>query len=336
MRAVAISEDRSLAVVDVPEPALASDEVRLAVRFCGICGSDLQMRDMPGLPAGIVLGHEFTGVIRETGADVTGWREGDRVVVNPFDPCGRCEACGAGRPELCPTGMERGIGLGLRYGAYAESVVVPQSSLFRLPDQVSDSHGALAEPLAVGLHGVNLAGARPDEPCAVLGAGPIGIMTSLGLRAKGFTRIAVVEPTETRRDTVARLGFAVTDVADQAGNVREILGGPPTVVFDCTGHPAAVSAAVDLVAPAGQIVEIGVPSSPSTLHMAAITTRELLIRGSLAYTPADIGEAIGQLASARIPAAELITTIAPLEDAEHWFTELTSGATRQIKVLLQP
>lgn len=336
MRAVAISEDRSLSVVDLPEPGLAPDEVRIAVRFCGICGSDLHMRDMPMIPAGVVLGHEFMGVVTETGTDVTGWAEGDRVVANPFDPCGQCEMCLRGMPELCPTSTQRGVGLGSRYGAYAESAIAPQGSLFRLPDHVSDQRGALVEPLAVGLHGVNLAGAQPSSLTLVLGAGPIGIMTALGLRGKGFEKIAVVEPTEVRRSTVARLGFAVTDVEGQAENVRDILGGPPTLAFDCTGHPSGISTAVDLVAPAGTIVVIGVPSYPSTVHMATVATKELLIRGSLAYTSADIAEAIGQLANDQIPADELITAVAPLEDAERWFGELTSGATRQIKVLLQP
>jgi D-arabinose 1-dehydrogenase-like Zn-dependent alcohol dehydrogenase len=125
MRAVAISDDRSLSVVDLPEPGLAPDEVRIAVRFCGICGSDLHMRDMPMIPAGVVLGHEFMGVISETGSGVTGWAEGERVVVNPFDPCGQCDSCRAGWPELCPTSTQRGVGPGAPCRASSKSVVVP-------------------------------------------------------------------------------------------------------------------------------------------------------------------------------------------------------------------
>ena len=98
MRAVAIADDRSLQLVNVSEPDLKPDEVRIAVSFCGICGSDLHMREMPAIPAGIVLGHEFTGVITETGRAVTGWKAGDRVAANPFDPCGRCETCADGVP----------------------------------------------------------------------------------------------------------------------------------------------------------------------------------------------------------------------------------------------
>ena len=336
MRAVAIADDRSLQLVEVSEPDLQPDEVRISVSYCGICGSDLHMREMPAIPAGIVLGHEFTGVISETGSAVTGWQAGDRVAANPFDPCGRCPACADGFPELCPTNTRRGIGLGPYYGAYAESVVAPQASLFRLPDAVSDLHGAIAEPLAVGLHGVNLAQADPSEPCAVLGGGPIGIMTSLGLRAKGFEKVIVVEPTEVRRETLSRIGFTVTDVTGQDDNVRDFLGGPPRVVFDCTGHPVGISTAVSMAAPAGRIVIVGVPAHPSTVNVAEIAVKELQIRGSLAYTGEDWKQALDSLAAGKIPAADLITTVAPLEDAEQWFGELTSGATRQIKVLLQP
>jgi 2-desacetyl-2-hydroxyethyl bacteriochlorophyllide A dehydrogenase len=336
MRAVAISDDRSLRMVDLPEPDLQPDEVRIDVSFCGICGSDLHMREMPAVPAGIVLGHEFTGVITETGPAVTGWAAGDRVTANPFDPCGQCENCASGYPELCPTNTRRGIGLMSYYGAYAETVVAPQASLFRLPDEVSDAHGALAEPLSVGLHGVNLAQAHPSESCVVLGAGPIGVVTALGLRAKGFEKIIVVEPTEVRRETLRGMGFAVSDVSGQEESVRDALGGPPRVAFDCTGHPVGISTAIAMVAPAGRVVIVGVPSHPSTVHAAEIATKEVQIRGSLAYTSADWTQALDSLASGRIPAADLITTVAPLEDAEKWFGDLTSGATRQIKVLLQP
>jgi (R,R)-butanediol dehydrogenase/meso-butanediol dehydrogenase/diacetyl reductase len=336
MRAVAIADDRSLRLVQVPEPDLKPDEVRIAVSFCGICGSDLHMRNMPAIPAGVVLGHEFTGVITQTGTAVAGWAAGDRVTANPFDPCGECENCAGGYPELCPTNTRRGVGLVSYYGAYAETVVVPQRGLFRLPDALSERDGALAEPLAVGLHAVNLSGARPADPALVLGGGPIGVMTALGLRAKGFEQVIVIEPTEVRRAALAALGFAVSDVDGQAENVRAYLGGPPRVAFDCTGHPAGIGTAIGLVAPAGQVMIVGVPSHPSTVHAAEIATKEVSIRGSLAYTAADWAQAIDSLARGRIPAADIITTVAPLEDAEKWFGDLTSGATRQMKVLLKP
>lgn len=336
MRAVAISDDRSLRMVELSEPDLKPDEVRIAVSYCGICGSDLHMRDTPAIPAGVVLGHEFTGVITETGSAVSGWTAGDRVTANPFDPCGECERCAGGYPELCPTNTRRGVGLVSYYGAYAETVAVPASSLFRLPDGLSELHGALAEPLAVGLHGVNLSRAAPTDTAVVLGGGPIGVMTSLGLRAKGFEKVIVIEPTEVRRESLRSMGFAVSDVDGQDDNVRDYLGGPPQVVFDATGHPVGLGTAVNMVGPAGTVLVVGVPSHPGTVHAAQIAVKEVTIRGSLAYTADDWKQAIDSLAGGRIPAAELITTVAPLEDADKWFGDLTSGSTRQIKVLLKP
>ncbi len=161
-------------------------------------------------------------------------------------------------------------------------------------------------------------------------------MTALALRAKDFGKVVVIEPVQVRRETVSRLGFAVSDVGHQDETIRDVLGRAPRLVFDCTGHPVGLPTAIDMAAPAGQIVIVGVPSHPSTAHMATVATKELQIRGSLAYTNTDFGEAIRYLAAGQVPGADLITTVAPLDQAEHWFTELTSGTTRQIKILLRP
>jgi (R,R)-butanediol dehydrogenase/meso-butanediol dehydrogenase/diacetyl reductase len=144
---------------------------RIDVRYCGICGSDLHMLGMPAdlVPAGLVLGHELTGVVAALGPGVTGWSAGQRVVVHPMVACGRCHSCRAGHSNLCEQGgIDGGPGIG-RPGGYAESVAVPAGMLRRLPSTVSDRDGALAEPLAVALRAIRLSGAAPDEPVCVLG-----------------------------------------------------------------------------------------------------------------------------------------------------------------------
>jgi 2-desacetyl-2-hydroxyethyl bacteriochlorophyllide A dehydrogenase len=334
MRAVAFSADHSLQVVDVAEPDLQPDEVRVSVRFCGICGSDLHMQEYA--PAGVVPGHEFTGTIVEAGPAVTGWAVGDRVTANPFDACTSCGNCTSGYPELCPTGTKRGVGLMGYYGAYAETVAVPQASLYRLPDSVSDRDGALAEPLAVGLHGVGLSQAAASETAVVLGAGPIGTMTALGLRARGLEKIIVVEPIEVRRETIRRLGFEVSEVEGQDDNVRDHLGGPARLAFDCTGVPEGIGNAISMVGAGGRVTVIGIPFLASTLSVVQLNMREAYVRGSMAYNDADWRQAIDLLASGAIPADDIITSVTPISAANQWFTDLTSGATKQIKVLLQP
>jgi 2-desacetyl-2-hydroxyethyl bacteriochlorophyllide A dehydrogenase len=335
MRAVAITEERDLQVVEVAEPPLESGQVRIRVRFCGICGSDLHMRWSPTVSPGVVMGHEFMGVIEELGTEVPDYRIGDRVVANPLDPCGACEHCLGGAAECCPTGIERGIGLGFIYGAYAETVVAPRSSLFRLPETVSDEQGALVEPLAVGMHAVRVAAPSRDARCVVLGAGPIGIFTALALRSRGCQRVLVIEPTPWRRQAASHLGFLVAASDEDEPALRQ-LGGTTGTIFDCSGHPAALGSAMNLLAPGGRVIVVGLTASPSSIHSSTLVGKALHILGSLAYTSLDFSAAIECLESGLIPDRGLITSIGPLDGAAHWFEDLSSGVTQQVKVLVHP
>jgi (R,R)-butanediol dehydrogenase / meso-butanediol dehydrogenase / diacetyl reductase len=335
MRAVAITEERDLQVVELAEPPLGSGQVRIRVRFCGICGSDLHMRLSPTVPPGVVMGHEFMGVIEELGAEVSDYRVGDRVVANPLNPCGECEQCLGGAAECCPTGIDRGIGLGATYGAYAETVVAPGSSLFRLPGTVSDEQGALVEPLAVGMHAVRIAGPSRDTRCVVLGAGPIGIFTALALRSRGCERVLVIEPTPWRRESAGQLGFLVAASDEDEPALRQ-LGGTAGTIFDCSGHPGALGSAINLAAPGGRVIVVGLTASPSSIHSSMLVGKALHILGSLAYSNLDFTAAIECLESGLVPERALITSIGALDSAAHWFEDLSSGVTQQVKVLIQP
>lgn len=335
MRAVAITEERDLEVIELAEPPLGPGQVRIRVRFCGICGSDLHMRRSPTVPPGVVMGHEFMGVIEELGSAVPDFGVGDRVVANPLDPCGQCEQCLGGTAECCPTGMDRGIGLGVINGAYAETVVAPTSSLFRLPETVSDEQGALVEPLAVAMHAVRVAAPPRDARCVVLGAGPIGIVTALALWSRGCERVLVVEPTPWRREAAGQLGFLVAASDEDEPALRQ-LGGTASIIFDCSGHPAALGSAINLVAPGGRVIVVGLTASPSSIHSSMLVGKALHILGSLAYTNLDFRAAIECLESGLVPERALITSIGPLDSAAHWFEDLSSGMTQQVKVLVRP
>jgi 2-desacetyl-2-hydroxyethyl bacteriochlorophyllide A dehydrogenase len=335
MRALAITQERDLQVVELTEPPLGPTQVRIRVRFCGICGSDLHMRSSPSVPPGVVMGHEFMGVIEEVGSGISDYRVGDRVVANPMDPCGTCDHCRIGSVELCPTGIGRGIGLGATYGAYAETVVAPGSSLFRLPETVSDQQGALVEPLAVGMHAVRMAAPSSDNRCVVLGAGPVGIFTALALRSRGCERVLIIEPTAWRRQAAGQLGFSVT-ASDEDEPARRQLGGRASSIFDCSGHPAALASAMNLVAAGGRVTVVGITGSPSSIETSLLVGKGLHIAGSLAYTNVDFTAAIECLERGLIPDQGLITSVGPLHSAAHWFEDLSSGVTQQLKVLIQP
>ena len=338
MRAVAVTEDRRLELVDIRRPIPGAGEVLLDVRYCGICGSDLHMLHMPAdvVPPGLVLGHEFTGAIADLGPGVEGWAVGERVVVFPMVPCGQCHACRAGHPNLCHKRMEEEPGVG-RQGAYAESVVVPVGMLRRLPSKVSDAHGALIEPLAVAVRAIRLSGATPDEPVCVLGAGPIGVLTVVSLRARGFGRVAVVEPAPGRRAVVERLGVPAVAPHEASTGVPSLVGHEsPKTVLDCTGHPSGAPLALELLPAAGCLTIAGLPTAAVPLDLAALVRKEIVVRGAFIYVEDDFAEALGHIAAGRVPCEQIITTVAGLEEAPAWFEDLSGRATEQVKVLLCP
>jgi 2-desacetyl-2-hydroxyethyl bacteriochlorophyllide A dehydrogenase len=337
MRAIAIAEDRSLEPVELPEQPLEPNEARVQVAFCGICGSDLHMRPSPALAPGTVLGHEFSGTIGELGGDVQGFSVGDRVAVYPFASCEQCPNCLRGDFHVCMEAATSGLGLGANPGAYAESVVVRDSMLVPIPDELSLEDGALVEPLAVGLHGLNVGEASPGDRCVVIGAGPIGVMTAFALRARNIEDVLVVEKNERRQERMRSFGFDVVGLDDVHTRVIDAFGGDlPDCVFECAGNPAAPQLAVELIRSRGVIVLLGVLEEPVEISQLVLLIKEAQIRASFAYRRDEFEEAARLLAAGKLPTDRLITATAPLEKAQEMFDLLEDPATDEIKILLVP
>lgn len=334
MRAIEIGEDRLLAVVDLPQPAPGPGEVTVDVAFCGICGSDLHFRDVPSLfPAGCVPGHELSGAIRTLGEGVQGWSAGDRVSVLPFAQCGECAACLAGTEQVCPTAIANGVGLGTgRPGGYAESVVVDARMLFALPDAVDDQAGALVEPTAVAVHAIARSGPRAGERFAVIGAGPIGLLTALVAREQGID-VVLVSRNPGRARSAGRLGLRTVTPADAA---EALADQPPGAVLECAGTAEAAALALDLVAPLGRVVIVGIAPEPLPLEPLALVFKEVDVRGSFIYGRADFQRAIDLLSAGAIPSAALIDDVVGLDRAEETFQALAAPANDRVKVLLEP
>jgi (R,R)-butanediol dehydrogenase / meso-butanediol dehydrogenase / diacetyl reductase len=329
VRSVEVAADRRLVTVDRPAVAPAARQVLVEVAYCGICGSDLHFRDVPELfPAGTVPGHELSGRIVALGEGVRGWGVGERVCVLPFAQCGQCELCLSGNEQVCPHAVPNGVGLGTgRPGGYAERLIVDERMLFALPDSVDDRAGTLVEPLAVAVRAVAKAGLDTAEPVAVIGAGPIGLLTALVLRERGFGGVALVSRNPARAARARSLGLSVVE-ADALE--------APAAVFECAGTPAAARLAVDSVRPLGRVVLVGIAMEPLDLAAPPIVLKEVEIRGALTYRRADFAEAIDLLARGRIPVDELISASAPLERAEEMFQTLSAPGNAHVKVLLAP
>lgn len=337
MRAIAIADDRSLQPIQLEERALGANQVRVDVAFCGICGSDLHLRHSPAVAPGSVMGHEFSGTLGEVGKAVKAFAPGDRVAVYPFAPCGECPNCARGDHHVCMQAAASGLGLGMNPGAYAESVVVEESMLMRLPEGLSLEHGALIEPLAVAVHAIAIGEAQAGDACAVIGAGPIGVMTALALRASGVERVVVVERNEQRQERMRSFGVEAVGLDDVHMSVMDALGGePPDVVFECAGNPAAPALATELVRSRGIVVLLGVLEEPVEISQLVLIVKEAQMRASFAYTRRDFEDAAQLLVQGRLPADDLITGTAALEQAQEMFERLESPVTGDVKILLTP
>jgi L-iditol 2-dehydrogenase len=343
MKALRLDDVSSFSYVDVPAPSVGDDEVLVAVRVAGICGSDVHGFDGTSgrrIPP-VTMGHEAAGVVVGVGRDAGSWREGDRVTFDSTIFCGVCPACLAGRSNLC----ERRAVLGASYpgyrreGAFAELVAVPGRGVVAIPDELTFERAAFAEPLAVALHAVALAGDVAGKTVAVVGTGVIGLLVVQALRAAGAGRIVGIDLNEERLELARAFGAESTFRADQADVTRRVVefadGGGPDVVIEAVGVSAAIQTAIGCVRRGGRIVLVGNVTPMIDLPLQAVVTGELTLVGSCA-SAGEMGRSVELLAGGGVDVDPLISVVAPLADGGRWFDQLHDAPSGLLKVLLIP
>jgi threonine dehydrogenase-like Zn-dependent dehydrogenase len=337
MRVVMLDENRRIVLGHRPVPAARPDQVLIEIDLCGICGSDLHSPDLPQIyPGGFVLGHEMTGRVAETGAEVSGWSIGDLVALNPNgNVCGVCEFCLSGRPNFCHQAtMETALGLQAD-GGLEPSVAVSPKTLRRIPEGTGRLEAAWVEPTATALRAVRRAGDIASAAVLVTGGGPIGQL-ACRLAAHGRARrIILIEPAEERRAFAAASGADVTLTPDDASAQlasadRSSLEAD--IVLECSGSATATALALDALRPGGVLVVVGAGKG-SGLDPATILLKEITVHGSFTYTD-EFDEAIELLVNGAIKVADLTTDVVPLSAALEAFESLR--AARTMKILIDP
>ncbi len=340
MRAAVFREmSKPLVIETVADPVPGPRDIILKVKNCGICGSDLHMTEptsvMP-LPPGAIMGHEFAGEVVAFGKDVSGWKVGDRAAGFPFMCCGEHVPCPmfSGTHGLCGKGV--GVGLGQAPGAYAELVRINNLAAYRLPESVSLREGAMVEPLAVGLHAVDMAKMERGATVLVVGAGPVGLATMLWAKFLGARHVIVSERAEVRRKMAAK--FGATDSVDSSlpvtPQVEKIARRGPDVIFECVGAPGLIGQTM-MEAPRGaRIVIAGVCQQPDTIMPLMGIVKELNLQFVLGYRPADFDYVIAMIASGRVDVAQMITDVVDLDGLPPAFEALRKP-THQCKVMLE-
>ncbi|MGV3555603.1 MAG: alcohol dehydrogenase catalytic domain-containing protein [Croceibacterium sp.] len=321
-----------LAFETLPDPAPEAGEIVVKVGRCGICGSDLHMTEDAayGCRHGDVLGHEFAGEVVALGREAEGLKTGDLVSVIPLRSCGHCEHCRKGEVQWCAQ-------FGLQGGGYAEYAVTRPNQCVKLGTDVSLADGAIVEPLAVALHGVNLSGLKAGDKVLVLGAGPIGLAVAFWAKRLGAARVAVQDIAEFQRQRALDMGadVFVVDPEDPVGSAEAGLGGKADIVFECVGLPGLIAQGVEQVKPRGTILLLGLCTRPDTFNSFAMLSKEVRLVTSAFFTVPEYEASLDALAAGAIEPRLLVTDIISLADTPEVFESL-KHRTSQCKVLIAP
>ena len=332
---------RDIAVEEVLDPR----SVRIAIKTVGVCGSDVHYYTHGGIGKFIVrepmiLGHEASGVIIETGRDVTELKAGDRVCMEPGIPDPNSRASRLGLYNLDPA--VRFWATPPVHGILRPTVVHPADFTFKLPDNVSFAAAAMVEPLAVGVHGTIKARITPGDTAVVIGAGPIGLVTLLAAFAAGCARVIISDVDDTKLDIaekLARVPGAVVGVNVRSEKLVDVVarqtdGWGADVIFECSGSEKAASEIFDLVRPGGVAVMIGIPLSPFQHDVSAGCVKEVRIEHVFRYAHV-YPRCIAMLASGTIDVAPLITQTFPFDQSVEAFEFAARQPRGAVKIQIE-
>ncbi|KIW82049.1 chlorophyll synthesis pathway protein BchC [Fonsecaea pedrosoi CBS 271.37] len=351
MNAVRFYGQRDIRLDQIPVPAVKPGQVKIAPKFCGICGSDLHEylgganlipqeghpHPITGETLPLTLGHEFSGVVEEVGEGVEKVKPGDRVCVQPTIYDGSCRACKRGLVNCCD--KNGFVGLSGWGGGLCEHMVVPESCVKPLPDNIPLEVGALIEPLAVGWHAVDISPYKDGDSVLVLGGGPIGLAVVQALVGRGCKNIIVSEVSGRRREFAKQFGahHVIDPVkADVVEEVEKLTSGEGADVgFDAAGVQVAVDTAFKAIKARGTLVNIAVWEKRATLQMNDIVFRERGYMGVATYALGDFEAVIKAISTGAMKPAGMITKTIKLDQvAEEGFKTLIEDKENHVKILV--
>lgn len=339
MKAAVFVNKQDIRIQEIDQPVLGDYDVRVRNKAVGICGTDIHIfngeKGSTEVKPPVVLGHEYSGQVVEVGRKVTSVAVGDRVTVDPNIYCGKCRSCRIGKKQQC----ENLVAIGVNFnGGFAEYSVVPENQVYKLEPYIDYEVGALAEPLACCLHGIDLAHIKVGDVVCVIGGGTIGQLMVQLARLAGASTVVLSEPIEERRT------IALANGADKAfdpakkplKNSLEEAGIPGAdVVVECAGVTSAVEQAFNIAARGGTIVLFSVPSPEAEfpLKLYDVFKKELTIRGSM-INPDTHQRAVDLINAQKVNIKPLITHRYGLEDVVAALQKQVENDS--IKVLVKP
>lgn len=342
MKAVVIHAPHDLRVDEWEQEAPGAGQVQVRIGAGGICGSDLHYYHHGGfgvihIQHPMVLGHEIAGTIAAVGPGVTGLAMGDKVAVNPSNPCGHCRYCLEGKAQHCLD--MRFYGSAMRnphvHGGFRELLTCKAEQAVKMPDSADITEGAFAEPLSVCLHGARQAGPLMGQRVLVSGCGPIGALSVLVARHAGAREIVVTDLVDAPLELARRIG------ADHAINMATNPDGLAPygkdkgtfdVVLEATGAAPAIAAAIGAARPGATFVQLGIGGAQTPVPLNVVVSKEISLRGTFRFHE-EFAWAVDFIATRRIDVRPLLSAVMPMADAKKAF-DLASDRKQAMKVQL--
>jgi len=327
---VKTKREQGIEVQDAAVPSVGETDILVKVHAGSLCGSDVHVYEWTPnyewLPVPIILGHEFSGEVVEIGSRVRTVSVGDHIVAMPGMPCGQCEYCQIGQAELCAN--RKGLGLATD-GAFAEYVrLTAAAKTFRIPEGVNYEAAALCEPLSVALHAVDVSGIKPGQTAAILGPGPIGLLTLQCLKAAGPSLVMMTGTSadKVRLEIAGRLGADVLidvnheDPVSRAMALTKDRGAAGfDFVFEASGFPGNIAQALSMVRRGGKVILIGIYPSKAEFQPTEFVRNAKSLLGSYGGDTETWRRSLALLASGQVRVEPMITHRMPLTEAREGF-----------------
>lgn len=346
MKAAVIRKYGTIALEEVEKPVLKNDHVLVKVKYASICGSDQHLfkgEFHPRTKLPMIPGHEFAGIVEETGIDVKNFIPGEKVTVDPIIWCGTCIACREGHYPACTSLKLVGIDIN---GGFAEYVSVPYKMVYKVPEHISDEHAALIEVLSIGFHASARAGLGKNDDILIVGAGKVG--QSILRAAKTITSgKIIIADILNERLSIATSAFP--DIfpiniksADPIAIIKEITSGKGVdIAFEAVGHEVRIEErfnpvrlCINAIKGGGKVCVLGLSDHPAEILMKELIWKEAKIIASR-VSHGEFATAIEALASGKLDPGNMITEIMNLEDAQKGFDLLEKEPGKHLKILLK-
>jgi threonine dehydrogenase-like Zn-dependent dehydrogenase len=336
MKAIKLEQPREIGLVELEKPVPGPGEALIKIKAAGICGSDIGAfrgtNSLVSYPR--VIGHELAGVIESIPEDnPKGFKVGDKVIVDPYLYCGHCYPCRIRRTNCCTDLHVLGVHVD---GGMAEYFCHPADMLVKMPEDMSWTDAAMAEPLTISLHGIHRGGLKAGEYCAIIGAGPIGLLAAMVALAYDAHPI-LIDLVQERLDFAKELGVEYvinSGKEDAEAKVREITGGDMAQqVMECSGANAAILSTLKLVSNAGRITLTGWPKNETPMPTDVITKKEVDIRGART-SAGEFEEAIDLIYNKKVDVQKILTKTVSMEEAPATIIDIEKNPGNYMKVVV--